>query len=174
MNIFSKQHRQQRELRVQAGMESGIDWMATLILQVLHDKYGFGRNRFAAMNEQWDKFNQEKEGIIFEWRDELEQNGFSRPKAERIVEKLEKKITDRSKDWAVKKKTRDMLMGALIVTIHTLYTDYGFRKKRIADVLGYISDCAYVIYKNDVTIWEFMECMHQECAIEYPVLEEYC
>ena len=36
--------------RYEVGAESGADWGLTLIYQALHDKYGFGRNRFAKLN----------------------------------------------------------------------------------------------------------------------------
>lgn len=50
-----KEEERQRLLRIQAGQASGIDWAACLVLQALHDKYGFGRRRFVQMNEKFEE-----------------------------------------------------------------------------------------------------------------------
>ena len=47
---LAKRDRERMEIRREAGAESGTDWATTLLFNCLHDKYGFGRNRFAAMN----------------------------------------------------------------------------------------------------------------------------
>ena len=53
-NVFRKQRRQRRALEIEAGAESGTDWATTLLFNCLHDKYGFGRRRFAAMLNLWN------------------------------------------------------------------------------------------------------------------------
>lgn len=63
---LAKQDRQRMEVRREAGAESGTDWATTLLFSCLHDKYGFGRNRFAAMNDMWEHLDEFQEGFIYD------------------------------------------------------------------------------------------------------------
>lgn len=171
---LDKQRRQQRELRIEAGAESGTDWATTLLFSCLHDKYGFGSGRFAKMLELWstdlDKY---KNADIMAWRDELEQYGFDRFENERMAARMQKLITGNTKDRALIAHTRDMLAGCAIVVFWTMYTVYGWKKKRISDLFQYYRDKVFVLTHNEVPIWEFMKCLNLECGIEYPALDEF-
>jgi hypothetical protein len=170
---IEKQARQHHKLLVSTGAECAIDWMGTLILQALHDMHGFGRRRFAKMNDEWDKLDKNEEGFIFKWQETLENNGLNRIGMYDIADKLERAMTNKSKDMELRIKVRDMLCGILIVVLYELYRDYGFRKKRIHDIQKKIADYAWLISKKEVSIFEFMKCMNTECGIEFPVLDEY-
>lgn len=61
---LARRDRERMEVRREAGAESGTDWATTLLFSCLHDKYGFGRNRFAAMNDMWAHLDEFQEGFI--------------------------------------------------------------------------------------------------------------
>lgn len=177
MNAISRamatRDRQRMEVRREAGAESGTDWATTLLFNCLHDKYGFGRNRFAAMNDMWEHVDEFQEGFIYDWRDELCEHGFDRFLNERIAERMQKMITGRTRDLKLIAKTRDMIAGVAIVIFWTLYTKYKWRDKRLRDLQNYYKDKVYVLTHNEVPIWEFMKCLNVECNIDYPALEAY-
>ncbi|MEQ2422976.1 hypothetical protein WMO23_09590 [Megasphaera sp. CLA-AA-H81] len=171
---LAKRDRQRMEVRREAGAESGTDWATTLLFSCLHDKYGFGRNRFAAMNDMWEHLDElHQEGFIYDWRDELCEHGFDRFLNERIAERMQKMITGRTRDLKLMAKTRDMIAGVAIVIFWTLYTKYKWRDKRLKDLQNYYKDKVYVLTHNEVPIWEFMKCLHIECGIDYPALAAY-
>lgn len=103
---LAKRDRQRMEVRREAGAESGTDWATTLLFNCLHDKYGFGRNRFAAMNDMWEHLDEFQEGFIYDWRDELCEHGFDRFLNERIAERMQKMITGRTPPAGKKKSKR--------------------------------------------------------------------
>lgn len=172
-NVFRKQRRQRRALEIEAGAESGTDWATTLLFNCLHDKYGFGRRRFAAMLNLWNDLDKYDNVDILQWRDELEQYGFDRMENERMAARMQKMITGNSKDRALIAHTRDMLAGCAIVVFHTMLTTFGWKKKRISDLFQYYKDKVFVLTHNEVPIWEFMKCLNLECGIEYPALDIY-
>lgn len=172
-SAFSKRRRQRRALEIEAGAESGTDWATTLLFNCLHDKYGFGRRRFAAMLNLWNDLDKYDNADILQWRDELEQYGFDRMENERMAARLQKMITGRTRDLKLIAKTRDMIAGVAIVIFWTLYTKYKWRDKRLKDLQNYYKDKVYVLTHNEVPIWEFMKCLNVECNIDYPALEAY-
>lgn len=172
-SVFNKQRRQRRALEIEAGAESGTDWATTLLFNCLHDKYGFGRRRFAAMLKLWSDLDKYDNADILAWRDELEQYGFDRMENERMAARMQKMITGNSKDRALIAHTRDMLAGCAIVVFHTMLTTFGWKKKRISDLFQYYKDKVFVLTHNEVPIWEFMKCLNVECNIDYPALEVY-
>lgn len=172
-SAFSKRRRQRRALEIEAGAESGTDWATTLLFNCLHDKYGFGRRRFAAMLNLWNDLDKYDNVDILQWRDELEQYGFDRMENERMAARMQKMITGNSKDRALIAHTRDMLAGCAIVVFHTMLTTFGWKKKRISDLFQYYKDKVFVLTHNEVPIWEFMKCLNLECGIEYPALDIY-
>lgn len=172
-SAFSKRRRQRRALEIEAGAESGTDWATTLLFNCLHDKYGFGRRRFAAMLNLWNDLDKYDNADILQWRDELEQYGFDRMENERMAARMQKMITGRTRDLKLMAKTRDMIAGVAIVIFWTLYTKYSWRDKRLKDLQNYYKDKVYVLTHNEVPIWEFMKCLNVECNIDYPALEAY-
>lgn len=172
-SVFNKQRRQRRALEIEAGAESGTDWATTLLFNCLHDKYGFGRRRFAAMLKLWSDLDKYDNADILAWRDELEQYGFDRMENERMAARMQKMITGNSKDRALIAHTRDMLAGCAIVVFHTMLTTFGWKKKRISDLFQYYKDKVFVLTHNEVPIWEFMKCLNLECGIDYPALTIY-
>lgn len=172
-SVFNKQRRQRRALEIEAGAESGTDWATTLLFNCLHDKYGFGRRRFAAMLKLWSDLDKYDNADILAWRDELERYGFDRMENERMAARMQKMITGNSKDRALIAHTRDMLAGCAIVVFHTMLTTFGWKKKRISDLFQYYKDKVFVLTHNEVPIWEFMKCLNVECNIDYPALEAY-
>lgn len=172
-SAFSKRRRQRRALEIEAGAESGTDWATTLLFNCLHDKYGFGRRRFAAMLNLWNDLDKYDNADILQWRDELEQYGFDRMENERMAARMQKMITGRTRDLKLMAKTRDMIAGVAIVIFWTLYTKYSWRDKRLKDLQNYYKDKVYVLTHNEVPIWEFMKCLNVECNIDYPALEVY-
>lgn len=171
--VLAKRDRARTELRREAGAESGTDWATTLLFSCLHDKYGFGRNRFAAMNDMWAHLDEFQEGFICDWRDELCEHGFDRFLNERIAERMQKMITGRTRDLKLMAKTRDMIAGVAIVIFWTLYAKYKWRDKRLKDLQDYYKDKVYVLTHKEVPIWEFMKCLNVECNIDYPALTAY-
>jgi hypothetical protein len=172
-SALDKQQEKRQQIRREAGAESGTDWATTLLFNCLHDKYGFGRNRFAKMNDMWSHLDEFQEGFIYDWRDELEKYGFNRFDNEKIAEKMQRIITGPTKDRVLMAHTRDMVAGVAIVIFWTMYSVYGWRKKRITDLFGYYKDKVYVLTHGEVPIWEFMKCLNVECGVEYPALDEY-
>lgn len=172
-SAFRKEEQRQWKLEIQAGQASGIDWAACLVLQALHDKYGFGRKRFIALNEKFEEKVGQFQGCYEEWRSELEQKGFKASEMYRFVDKMTAAIVGNKKDPALKVQVSRMLQGALVVVFYTLRKEYGFGPKRIHDLQQYIAGYAWLIKKKEVSIYEFMECLTQECDVEFPVLEEY-
>lgn len=172
-SAFSKRRRQRRALEIEAGAESGTDWATTLLFNCLHDKYGFGRRRFAAMLNLWNDLDKYDNADILQWRDELEQYGFDRMENERMAARMQRMITGRTRDLKLMAKTRDMIAGVAIVIFWTLYTKYKWRDKRLKDLQNYYKDKVYVLTHNEVPIWEFMKCLNVECNIDYPALEAY-
>ncbi len=172
-SAFRRKEQRERLLCIQAGQASGIDWAACLVLQALHDKYGFGKRRFEKMNDLFEEKVGQFQGCYREWRDELEQKGFKTSLMYRFVDKMTAAIIGNKKDPALKVQVSNMLQGALIVVFYTLRKDYGFGPKRIHDLQQYIGEYAWLIHKKEVSIFEFMECLTRECNVEFPVLEEY-
>lgn len=68
---MEKKRAEKAKHRYEVGAESGADWGLTLIYQALHDKYGFGRNRFAKLNAAWEHLDSKEHGFSIRWRDEL-------------------------------------------------------------------------------------------------------
>ena len=153
-SALDKQQEKRQQIRREAGAESGTDWATTLLFNCLH-LYEF------------------QEGFIYDWRDELEKYGFNRFDNEKIAEKMQRIITGPTKDRVLMAHTRDMVAGVAIVIFWTMYSVYGWRKKRITDLFGYYKDKVYVLTHGEVPIWEFMKCLNVECGVEYPALDEY-
>lgn len=170
---LAKRDRARTELRREAGAESGTDWATTLLFSCLHDKYGFGRNRFAAMNDMWAHLDEFQEGFIYDWRDELCEHGFDRFLNERDAQRLERLITGKTKDWRLRKYVTDHVAASVIVTLHSLRHDFKWGAKRLQDLQQYIHDNIDAVLKSQVPIWEFMKCLHVECGIDYPALTAY-
>ena len=173
-NVFRKQRRQRRALEIEAGAESGADWGLTLIYQALHDKYGFGRNRFAKLNAAWETLDSKEHGFSIRWRDELcDHFGFDRFLNERDAQRLERIITGKTKDWRLRKYVTDHVAASVIVTLHSLRHDFEWGAKRLQDLQQHIHDNIDAVLKSKVPIWEFMKCLHVECGIDYPALTVY-
>lgn len=158
--------------------DAGIDWAAALMLQALHDMYGFGRGRFARMNRQWDAMLKENEGrcgYAKQWRDEMEEKyGFSRRKLEMFAQKMERAINgSRTCDKKKRAKTADMLAGTLLVMFYVLAKHYGFGRKRLQALQNKVMDLMRFVTSGDVPIYEFMECLHRECDVQFGCMDEY-
>lgn len=96
---MEKKRAEKAKHRYEVGAESGADWGLTLIYQALHDKYGFGRNRFAKLNAAWEHLDSKEHGFSIRWRDELcDDFGFDRFLNERDAQRLERLITGKTKD----------------------------------------------------------------------------
>lgn len=169
-----KKRAEKARRRYEVGAESGADWGLTLIYQALHDKYGFGRNRFAKLNEAWEHLDSKEHGFSIHWRDELcDEFGFDRFLNERDAQRLERLITGRTKDWRLRKYVADHVAASVIVTLHSLRHDFKWGAKRLQDLQRYIHDNIDAVLKSQVPIWEFMKCLHLECGIDYPALTAY-
>lgn len=146
----------------------------TLIYQALHDKYGFGRNRFAKLNAAWETLDSKEHGFSIRWRDELcDDFGFDRFLNEHDAQRLERLITGKTKDWRLRKYVTDHVAASVIVTLHSLRRDFKWGAKRLQDLQRYIHDNIDAVLKSKVPIWEFMKCLHVECGIDYPALTAY-
>ena len=171
---MGKKRAEKARRRYEVGAESGADWGLTLIYQALHDKYGFGRNRFAKLNEAWEHLDSKEHGFSIRWRDELcDHFGFDRFLNERDAQRLERLITGRTKDWRLRKYVADHVAASVIVTLHSLRHDFKWGAKRLQDLQQYIHDNIDAVLKSQVPIWEFMKCLHVECGIDYPALTAY-
>ncbi|SFH82706.1 hypothetical protein SAMN02910401_00475 [Megasphaera elsdenii] len=171
---MEKKRAEKAKHRYAVGAESGADWGLTLIYQALHDKYGFGRNRFAKLNEAWEHLDSKEHGFSIRWRDELcDHFGFDRFLNERDAQRLERLITGRTKDWRLRKYVTDHVAASVIVTLHSLRHDFKWGAKRLQDLQQYIHDNIDAVLKSQVPIWEFMKCLHVECGIDYPALTAY-
>ena len=171
---MEKKRAEKAKHRYAVGAESGADWGLTLIYQALHDKYGFGRNRFAKLNEAWEHLDSKEHGFSIRWRDELcDHFGFDRFLNERDAQRLERLITGRTKDWRLRKYVTDHVAASVIVTLHSLRHDFKWGAKRLQDLQRYIHDNIDAVLKSQVPIWEFMKCLHVECGIDYPALTAY-
>ena len=171
---MEKKRAEKAKHRYAAGAESGADWGLTLIYQALHDKYGFGRNRFAKLNAAWEHLDSKERGFSIRWRDELcDDFGFDRFLNERDAQRLERLITGNTKDWRLRKYVTDHVAASVIVTLHSLRHDFKWGAKRLQDLQQYIHDNIDAVLKSKVPIWEFMKCLHVECGIDYPALTVY-
>lgn len=171
---MEKKRAEKAKHRYAVGAESGADWGLPLIYQALHDKYGFGRNRFAKLNEAWEHLDSKEHGFSIRWRDELcDHFGFDRFLNERDAQRLERLITGRTKDWRLRKYVTDHVAASVIVTLHSLRHDFKWGAKRLQDLQQYIHDNIDAVLKSQVPIWEFMKCLHLECGIDYPALTAY-
>lgn len=171
---LAKRDRQRMEVRREAGAESGTDWATTLLFNCLHDKYGFGRNRFAKLNAAWEHLDSKEHGFSIRWRDELcDDFGFDRLLNEHDAQRLERLITGKTKDWRLRKYVTDHVAASVIVTLHSLRHDFKWGAKRLQDLQQYIHDNIDAVLKSKVPIWEFMKCLHVECGIDYPALTAY-
>lgn len=171
---MEKKRAEKAKHRYAVGAESGADWGLTLIYQALHDKYGFGRNRFAKLNAAWETLDSKEHGFSIRWRDELcDHFGFDRFLNERDARRLERLITGRTKDWRLRKYVTDHVAASVIVTLHSLRHDFKWGAKRLQDLQLYIHDNIDAVLKSQVPIWEFMKCLHVECGIDYPALTAY-
>lgn len=172
--VMEKKRVEKAKHRYAVGAESGADWGLTLIYQALHDKYGFGRNRFAKLNAAWETLDSKEHGFSIRWRDELcDHFGFDRFLNERDAQRLERLITGRTKDWRLRKYVTDHVAASVIVTLHSLRHDFKWGAKRLQDLQQYIHDNIDAVLKSQVPIWEFMKCLHVECGIDYPALTAY-
>jgi hypothetical protein len=172
--VMEKKRTEKARRRYEAGAESGADWGLTLIYQALHDKYGFGRNRFAKLNAAWEHLDSKEHGFSIRWRDELcDDFGFDRLLNERDAQRLERLITGKTKDWRLRKYVTDHTAASVIVTLHSLRHDFKWGAKRLQDLQQYIHDNIDAVLKSKVPIWEFMKCLHVECGIDYPALTAY-
>lgn len=171
---MEKKRAEKAKHRYAVGAESGADWGLTLIYQALHDKYGFGRNRFAKLNAAWEHLDSKEHGFSIRWRDELcDDFGFDRLLNEHDAQRLERLITGKTKDWRLRKYVTDHVAASVIVTLHSLRHDFKWGAKRLQDLQQYIHDNIDAVLKSKVPIWEFMKCLNVECNIDYPALEAY-
>lgn len=172
--VMEKKRVEKAKHRYAVGAESGADWGLTLIYQALHDKYGFGRNRFAKLNAAWEHLDSKEHGFSIRWRDELcDDFGFDRFLNEHDAQRLERLITGKTKDWRLRKYVMDHVAASVIVTLHSLRHDFKWGAKRLQDLQQYIHDNIDAVLKSKVPIWEFMKCLHVECGIDYPALTAY-
>ena len=171
---MEKKRAEKAKHRYEVGAESGADWGLTLIYQALHDKYGFGRTRFAKLNAAWEHLDSKEHGFSIRWRDELcDHFGFDRFLNERDAQRLERLITGKTKDWRLRKYVTDHVAASVIVTLHSLRHDFKWGAKRLQNLQQYIHDNIDAVLKSQVPIWEFMKCLHVECGIDYPALTAY-
>lgn len=175
---MARQRRKQQQHVLSNSMDCGVEWASALLLCALHDRWRFGRRRFAKMAASWTARMEDTtlpQGFAIQWRNELEDTcGLNRSRLEQFAAKLEKCITGGRCDFKTKAKTRDMLAGMVVTVCYELYKNYGFRAKRIQALQQKIMDMAYVVSKGDVPIYEFMECLYEECNLEFITLRRYC
>ena len=171
---IQKRKAQKRMNLINLSMDSAVEWVLSIMLIKLHDRYGFGRRRFPKFIDTWHEVNDTDDiDLVKNWMAEAESNGLDIRKNMEFGERIQKCITGNKKDRPLIVHTRDLAAGAVIVNMHTLIKEFGWRKKRVHDLQVLINDDSYALKRRVITIWEIMKTLETECDVHCDLLSEY-
>lgn len=171
--MYAAKREERREKRLTDSKVIGIDWAVALTFQALHDLFGWGEGRFSKINSFWENLPDDEPGYIWRQLEELEKEKFDKTALWAFSDTIERIITNHTKDAVLRAKTRDMIGGIVIFSTFFAFQEYGFRAKRIQRLQDKLKDYAWLLKKKDVTIWEFMQCLEDECNVQFPALERH-
>lgn len=159
-----------------------------LMLQALHDRYGFGRNRFHTIYDEFVKLIDAAQNSntlhLHKILDSLVSIGVDVQMYHDFIRRLDRMVSNDETYWVVlgrrpirgKKERTDMEDSARIVYIlmlEILRKFFGFREKRLKFVQDKIKFYEQCISEKDVKLVEFMDCLARECDQGYGALDEY-
>lgn len=161
-------------MRCVASLEAAAEISNVLLLQALHDRFLWGRYRFLELDKKMTEQRKDCTAALNKkWLEDLEANGYDSKKMERYAEAIERVMTNKSKDKAQVKLIRSLLAEVIMANTHILYTDYKFKKERIKALQNKLFDYSFLIKRQEVQIWDFFECMRQECGVRSTMYEKY-
>lgn len=172
-NMYAAKREERWEIALTDCKIAGIDWAAALIFQALHDLFQWGEGRFEKINDFWEQLPQKDAGYIWRQLDAIEKHGFDKIAMWKDCDTLERLITNRTKDKVLRARTRDMIAGVFIFTTYFAYKEYGFREKRIRRIQDKIKDYAWLLKKKELNIFEFMQCLDDECNAHFLALVKH-
>ena len=171
--LYKRKMQKQRNL-ADLSMDSAIEWVMSITFLKLHDRYGFGRHRFQKMLSIWNEVQETTdENLVRGWRREVVDHGFDDRINIEFGKRIQKLITGNKKDKYLIAHTRDLAAGTVIIIMHALINDHGWRKKRIRDLQEYLKDDSYALKNGEITIWEIMKVLQRECDVKSELLEYY-
>lgn len=172
-DVFRKKEMKRQNIRVEALKTCATDYSGTLMFLSLHDKYDFGNGRLERITKMFETLGDQEKGFIHEWKNYLISRGLKYPVLEKMSIDFAKYICTEKKDRIYVQEVANIVAASFIVIMYCVSKEFGFAEKRLNDLVRYVKDEIYVVRKREVSIMEFMECLHVECNVYNEILEEY-
>ena len=145
-----------------------------LIYQALHDRYGFGRGRFAKIDAAVDEYSRHinHDGDRYSaYRNAMDDAGVDHRLKQDYIHWLKKSLGISGKDE--NKGAEAGMDYTYTLMLYALYDKFGFRRERLRWLQKKLKFYARLILDGEVMIPEFMKCMTLECGQKFENLESW-
>ncbi|WP_301859562.1 hypothetical protein [uncultured Megasphaera sp.] len=145
-----------------------------LIYQALHDKYGFGRGRFARIENLVDGYSQHinhNGDRYIGYRDKLDDAGLDLQLKRDFIRWIKKALGISGK--AERTGAEAGMEYTYTLMLYALWDVFGFRQGRLRWLQEKLKFYAGIILEGEVRIPEFMKCMALECGQKFQYLESW-
>ena len=160
--------------RRQLGVNAGIACTQVLIYQALHDLWGFGRKRFAIINDLVDQYSKDIDhcGARFSfYRNALDDVKLSERLKRDYISWMKKGIEVSGKAENVGSEAG--MEYTYVLMIYAICKQFGFKQKKIQRLQEKLKFYARLILDGEVMIVEFMKCMELECGQKFKNLKDW-
>lgn len=172
-SAFNKKRAVKAYIAHDAISKCATDYAGTLMFMSLHDKFNFGTARLAKIVEEFEKLGEHKKGYLYGWKECLINKGVDFALLEKISIDLARYICSAKENKRHLEETANLVAATFIIILYCTATIYRWGGDRLQRLLNYVKDEVYVVKKKEVSIMEFMECLHVECNVENEILDEY-
>lgn len=160
--------------RLRVASNAGVGSTYVLIYQALHDLYGFGRKRFAAINDVLDIYGMHinhSERTYREYRERIEAAGMDYQMQQDFIRWLKKglQVSGKAENYGAE----IAMEYTYTLMLHVLYEMYGFKRQRLRRLQKKLKSYAQSLRDGDVIIVEFMKCLECECGQKFIELKRW-
>ena len=145
-----------------------------LVYQALHDTYGFGRRRFARIEQTVNEYSERictRQVLYDAYVHTLEAEGLDRRLRDDCIRWLRQAVN--AQNHTDRRGAAVGMEYTYVLILFALYEVFGFRRTRIRRIQEKVKTYARILREGDVRIQEFMKCMQCECGQEFVLLNEY-
>ena len=162
------------QARRHIAVNAAIASTQVLIYQALHDRYGFGRGRFAKIDTAVDEYsrNINHDGDRYStYRDAMDVAGLDLRLKQDFIRWLKKSLGISGK--AEHTGADAGMEYTYTLMLYALYDVFGFRQNRLRWLQDKPGVKLQLILDGEVMIPEFMKCMTLECGQKFENLESW-
>ena len=162
------------QARRHIAVNAAIASTQVLIYQALHDRYGFGRGRFAKIDTAVDEYSKHinHDGDRYStYRDKMDAAGLDLRLKQDFIRWLKKSLGISGK--AEHAGAEAGMEYTYTLMLYALYDVFGFRRERLRWLQRKLKFYARLILDGEVMIPEFMKCMTLECGQKFENLESW-